>query len=586
MSNMSQRYTQQVAKLKQSAQRFSEHYPALTEHLIRDRSDPDVAMVMQGLAYISAELEQQIEHQFPAALQALSQVLVPSLMQPIPSASVMCYTPKSILKSPFVVPKGTYFDSNPLLSDSDSRAKPMRFKSTQDIEVLPIVIANVSQQTVTPAQSQQPPSQHLIIDLDCSSAELSTYDFSTLPFYIHRPYSDATQWFKLLSQQLTRMTITDDTGETVIPIANLRTAGFNNDNSVFANTEYGSCHDLLQEYFLFSERLFFFDLDLSAWQKRRGRRAQLRFEFDNYGRQLPDLNKQHVHLFCTPVINRFSHYAEPVQMADFSGEYPIFARLRDVGRERSLTIIDVLKVESIAEGRDDNIRYDNINSPHVVGGNAGYHYYRMQGVFGSEVEDIVALQVANTVALDDEQVLRVKVDCCHGDRGSQINPGDINQPATNTPEVISFTNITACSDYLEPIIADDLVWQLVSDHSAGVNSLTSALQLQEFMQHHLPIQLKGSAFYQSALHKIQGITDFSVSYIDHVNNGKVYRGRGYHLTLATDHFVNSGDSFVFAVLVRQLLLMSTAINSGLVFDYLDSFSGQTTAWPFTLGGSA
>ena len=64
MNDFAKRYQHQLSKLNASSERFSAFYPALTEHLLRDRTDPDVAMIMQGLAYISAELEQQIEHQF------------------------------------------------------------------------------------------------------------------------------------------------------------------------------------------------------------------------------------------------------------------------------------------------------------------------------------------------------------------------------------------------------------------------------------------------------------------------------------------------------------------------------------------
>ena len=44
MSDLSQRYIEQVQRLKQSAKQFTAHYPALTEYLLRDKADPDVEM--------------------------------------------------------------------------------------------------------------------------------------------------------------------------------------------------------------------------------------------------------------------------------------------------------------------------------------------------------------------------------------------------------------------------------------------------------------------------------------------------------------------------------------------------------------
>ncbi len=584
MSDLSQRYIEQLQRLKQSAKQFTAHYPALTEYLVRDKADPDVEMVLQGVAYISAELEQQINHQFPVALQALSQVLVPTLMQAIPSASMMMYKPKNTLTTPFIVPKGTYFDSKDVLHGSEQRPKPMRFQSIDDVTVLPIAISDINSGTTGGVKGYRQ-KQQLTIHFDAKKADISSYEFSQLPLFIHRPFNESVHWFKLLTHELSEIIVKDDVGETRLPSSVFSVEGLGRQNSVFNNATDANPHSLLQEYYLMPERLFAFQLDLSAWVSRSGKKFTIDFLFNDVNEPLPILKSSHVELFCVPVINRFSHYAEPIQMSEFAGEYPITARLQDSGRERSLSIIDVLSVESIQDTRDHNLHYNNVNRPDSEDNPLGYHYYRNQGMFNQPIEDMVALQAADNIDLEKEQVLRVKVDCCHGTRGSRINPGDISVASSNTPELIEFKNLTSCSEYLAPIIADERVWQVISDQGAGVNGLHDTQQLQDYLRHHLPIQLKGSATYQTVMHKINGIKGWSMTYADHVQHGHVYRGRQCELLLSTDHFVNASDSYLFASVIRTLVLMSSPVNCGLSFILTDSFSAEQVSWPFTLGAS-
>ena len=95
MTSLNELYQQELDLLKQSAKTFSDEYPALTTNLVRDSTDPDVDMILKGVAYLTAQLRKEITDDFPVALQALSQVLTPSLMQPSPAATIMDFTPKA-----------------------------------------------------------------------------------------------------------------------------------------------------------------------------------------------------------------------------------------------------------------------------------------------------------------------------------------------------------------------------------------------------------------------------------------------------------------------------------------------------------
>ena len=141
--DLAELYQQELKLLKESSKVFSEEYPAITESLNRDILDPDVDMILQGVSYLTAQFKKELDEQFPVALQALSQALTPTLMQPIPAVSILSLAPKANLISPLTIKNGANFDSIPVKLDEDGQDKiSCRFSSAWQVEVLPVRLRN------------------------------------------------------------------------------------------------------------------------------------------------------------------------------------------------------------------------------------------------------------------------------------------------------------------------------------------------------------------------------------------------------------------------------------------------------------
>jgi len=118
MKTLQELYVEELALLKDSARTFSDDNPALTSSLVRDNVDPDVDMILQGVSYLTAQIRREISTEFPAALQAMSQVLTPTLMQPLPSMTVLDFQPKAGLLKPLAIAAGMDADSGPVANDA------------------------------------------------------------------------------------------------------------------------------------------------------------------------------------------------------------------------------------------------------------------------------------------------------------------------------------------------------------------------------------------------------------------------------------------------------------------------------------
>lgn len=594
MTNLVDLYQQELKLLKESAQVFSEEYPALTESLTRESSDPDVEMILQGVSYLTAQFKQQINDQFPVALQALSQALTPSLMQPIPATSILSMEPKANLLTPLNIAKGRGFDSTPVALNDSSEPIACRFTNAWPVEVMPISVADVS---LAPAQIESAGTRQRVLQLsikfDSSKNDLANYQFDKLRLYIDLPSSEASLWMLMLHQQLIDIEVTDNSGVNTLDKSRLSLTGFDISKSLFNHEGSASVHQVLQEYYMVPEKFQFAGIDLTQWQQRSGEQFELKLTFIPPNINLPELSSQQVKLYCTPVVNEFEHYADPTAMNGVQLEFPLSAKQRTASIEHDLPIIDVVQVESIKKDRERNRKYQNLVRPEPSLKNAaGFHFYRKPGLTAGQNANVqgsgstanwLSLQFAPGTRPTEPEVLRVKVKCCHGAVASKVEPGEINQATSSSPELVKFNNLTATTDYQSAVVATHAAWQVVSDQALSLQNINSVEQLKDLLSHHIPSQLAGKAKQKTLQHRIDSIEALTVTAKDNFANGVLQRGVLYQITINSGHFINEGESFLFAALLDQIFALQIPLNSFSQLAVTDSRTGSKKEWPIRLG---
>ncbi|ABM01896.1 hypothetical protein DUF879 [Psychromonas ingrahamii 37] len=582
-------YQQELKLLKESSQVFSKEYPAITESLNRDIVDPDVDMILQGVSYLTAQFKKELDDQFPVALQALSQVLTPTLMQPIPAVSILSLTPKANLISPLMVKKGTGFDSSPAKLDEEGHERiACRFSSAWEVEVLPVRVATLVMQQVEKTINQvQQKVVELNVGFTSEKNDLANYSFDKLRFYINQPASDACIWLQMFAQKLQSIKVTSSAGVADISVKNLQLTGYGAEHNIFDAGNSSNQHSLLQEYYTVPEKLQFFEINLQQWQQRSGDQFSIVFEFTSPTWSLPEFKTDHLKLYCTPVINEFEHFAEPMAMNGIQLEFPLTAQQRNLSTEFVLPIVDVLTVESIKREREKNNRYQNIIIPSNTNSKTGgFYYFRKHGVHDGDVANWLALEFEAGSRPESREVLRVKVKCCHGELAAKLPPNEINVPTSSSPELVSFTNLTTSSDYLPAQIISNEAWQVVSDQALSLQNIEKADQLKQLLRHHLPAQLKNTAKYKTLAHRIAAINDIKITAKDHFEKGLLVRGVEYSVHINSDHFINQGEIFLFSALLNQLLALQVPINSFSQLIVTESRTEESQRWAINFGGIA
>src|ERR1700686_3487567 len=89
-------YNRELALLYEQAGEFAEQYPGIAERLgglVRDRSDPMIAGLLEGSAFLAARVQLKLQHEFPEFTANLLEQLVPNYLAPTPSMMLVKVNP-------------------------------------------------------------------------------------------------------------------------------------------------------------------------------------------------------------------------------------------------------------------------------------------------------------------------------------------------------------------------------------------------------------------------------------------------------------------------------------------------------------
>lgn len=131
-------YQDELAYLKELGAEFSKAHPALAPMLTGPTADPDVERLLEGVAFLTALLRQKLDDEFPELINELMQLIWPHYLRPIPSTTIVAFTPKPTLKQSQIIPSGIQIASIPVEGTS------CLFKTAYDLEIHPLNLLDAS----------------------------------------------------------------------------------------------------------------------------------------------------------------------------------------------------------------------------------------------------------------------------------------------------------------------------------------------------------------------------------------------------------------------------------------------------------
>ncbi len=557
-------YQNELSYLRELGKEFAAAYPAIGPMLADRGGDPDVERLLEGVAFLTGKIRQKIDDELPEVIHSVAALLFPHYVRQIPATSIVEFTPlANVVREKLVVARGSEVGSIPVDGVS------CRFRTTQDIELLPMAIEDVRVDTGSTL------AQTLRIELRLTSgANLAALNISALRLYIHgerRLQDDTRLW---LGDHVAGLAIAavdaagKDTVVSVPPKQNLVLVGFADAEALipYPETVYPGFR-LLQEYFTLPQKFAFFDVkgfDTLPKDKINDRFA-IHIQFRDSLPPNVRLTKENFKLFCSPVVNLFSHPTDPIKPDVTKQEY---LTRPSGGQPSGYEIYSIDQVVGVARRTSQRVpippflSFQHEIEPEAAEQAVFYQHHIRPAAVGDGVDVYLSIGSPQDIAiLPDFDVISIDATCTNRRLPSQLKIGDLRVSTASSPAVASFANVTGVTPPLPPPIGRELQWRVLSHMAMTYRSISELEVLKATVDiYNFQALIDRQAARANQL-RVAAIKSIEVRATDRLYRGAPIRGIAAKLELDEAGFSSEGDMYLFAHVLNEMFASYVALNS-------------------------
>jgi type VI secretion system protein ImpG len=556
-------FREELAFLKEQGKEFSNIHPQLSRFLHGNTADPDVERLLEGFAFLTARLREKVEDEFPELTHSIINMLWPNYLRPIPSMSVVAFSPDKSVSAKQAILKNTQLDSK-LVKDHTCH-----FRTCRDVELYPLHCNSVQAE-----HSRETTVVKLSLSLT-SSMTASDINLDTLRFFLGGDKYSSQTLYLWLHHNLKKITVDIQGVEFSLPIDAFSEVGFDSAHSMlpYPKNVYDG-YRILQEYMSFPEAFLFFDVKGIGKGLPQSVIDDFNLNF-HFSKTLPGdvrIQLDSFQLYCSPVINLFEHDADPVDLSGHRTEYRILPSSREP------THYEIFSVDSVvgwqdkqSEGkriRGEKRKYEPFESfqhevERVRHRKALYYRTRIKESIRSDGFDsfISFIRGDESLSIAVDEVVSIKMTCTNRLLPIELGVGDICVPTDTSPPFASFRNITIPSQSLRPAIDGSLLWTLISNLSLNYLSLLSKEALSCVLKAYDFRSLVDRQAERVAQMRLDGIEKIESKPVDKILRGLPIRGLQSTLFLNQNGFASEGDLYLFGTILSHFLALYASINS-------------------------
>lgn len=584
-------YQSELTALRQLGRRFAERSPALAPFLGQAGRDPDVERLLEGFAFLTGRLRQKLDDELPELSHSLMQLLWPNYMQPLPAFSILQFDPLKRAGPALRVERDTPVDSLPV------DGVQCRFRTCYPTDVQALDLVDLT-------YSVKGDGALLSLRLELSGeGHLGELDLSRLRLHFAgERYISQTLYLSLLRNlESIELVPLDGDGKPIpgvngMPMAfrmpgdRIQPVGFAEDEALIPyplNTFRG--YRYLQEYFAFQDKFLFVDVEglellaaLAEDTLKQIRGLELRFDIRKGGVQRLRPTLDNVKLHCTPIVNLFKHDATPIRLEGKQDEYLLMPALYAMGNCGVFSIESVIGWKPGGLGYEAYVPFESFeHDPSFDVPNRRPHYSIRQrsSSLHDGLDTYLSFGIRHTEA---SETLSIEMMCTNQNLPRRLKLGDICIACEQTPEFLTFRNITPATPSYAPPLNRDFLWKLISNMSlnylslADVNALKVILETYDLPRYYDPHAEKVSK------RLLGGLKSIRHQHVDRLHRGLPVRGLRTELTIDPQGYIGEGDVFVFASVLNEFFALYASLNSYHELR-VKSTQGEVYQWPPRMG---
>ncbi|TVO35869.1 type VI secretion system baseplate subunit TssF [Vibrio algivorus] len=580
-------FREELTFLKEQGKNFTQIYPQLARFLNGNNTDPDVERLLEGFAFLTARLREKVEDDFPEFTHSIINMLWPNYLRPVPSMSIVRFSPENNLTDGQTIASGTTLNSR------EVHGTACQFRTCREFKIYPMVIESVQAQHTRKAS---------VIDIEFQlqgTMTLGDINLTDLRFFLGGDHYSSQMLYLWLNHYIESLTI--DVEGVIFPLSlkALHMVGFGDDDGLlpYPKNAYAG-YRILQEYLSFQDSFYFFDLQEldKALPKSITGKFTLKIAFS---KTLPTdvrVTKEHLQLYCSPVVNLFEHDADPIELTGKSAEYKLIPSSQFSSHYEVFSVDAVYgwleKDGDIQSGRARGQRreysaFESFQHEIERANNRSANYYRVR-VRDSLRKDgfdhcLSFVRGDELQAITQNEIVSVKLTCTNRLLPSELNIGEIDQPADSSPAFASFQNITIPTQTLRPVLDGSLLWTLISNLSLNYLSLLSKDALSGIFRAYDFKALVDRQAEMVGQRRLDGIENIKSNPVDKIIYGRSVRGLESTLYLGQDAFASEGELYLFGTVLSRFFALYASINSFHQLTVINTKNNEKYTWDLQIG---
>ena len=599
-------YNRELGHLRKQSQRFARMFPKIAGRLQlgpEGSEDPHVERLLQGFAYLSAGVRQQLDDGDEQLASRLLSVLSPNSLRPRPSCGLVQLDldpGQTDLPNGLTIPRGQGIDSDAIAGE------PCRFRMVYDTTLWPVKVTSAR---LMAAPFAAPPSRRastaaavlkITLTPPSKATQLAKLNLRTLRMYLDGSSAVVAKLYETIFRQCLAVgfAISADDATPVEGSASLlRPVGFEVEETLTpVHPLCNAADQLVSDYFTFPQKFHFIDIDIPAAALARCRQS---LDVLIYLRRTQDSLEANVsadtfRLGCTPVVNLFSQHAEPIRVHPGTAEYRVVPDLR-----RPLSM-EVFAIDSASlthkNGTEEQLQplYGlpaTQESESTVCWlerrvNAAELETRPEAPVDRGTELLVSLvDRSETNRMPEGAILQLETVCLNRDLPRRLPYGG-GQPKLQLSQGSAAVRAVRCllafTPTQRPALNPELMWQLVSRLGVHHLPISGGERGAEVLRRRIELHSIGTKPEEELA--IRGIQRIVSRRITATTRGALARGLELELLLDPDCYGDAGP-FLFASMLDRYLSRSVTVNS-----FTRLVVGTTTDtevyhhWPHRIGG--
>lgn len=566
-------YQQELSALKELGVEYSRAHPALAPMLSGPSSDPDVERLLEGVAFLTGQIREKLDDEFPEIIHELIQLIWPHYLRPVPSCSIITFTPKPALKQSLTVKAGVQVASIPV------EGTVCLFRTCYETELHPLELNEV--EFIEPSGR----ARGIKTSLELRGMKLSAWKPKRLRFHLAGDYAEAAANYLLFFRDVARVVVKAGDGRVVQVLGAdaIRPVGFRAGESVIPYPSHSfQAYRILQEYFTFPRKFLFFDLEGLDGSGYAGDDStfEILFELKPGGRMRPVIGKQSLKLFATPVINLFPFEADPIRADHRRSEYLVRPASANTSHYQVYSVEDVV---GHVQGTAQQKRYKHYNCFEKNGSGRTYQLSLKKSPVRPGADSYLQISYPEREGLPATEILSLKLTCTNGDLPENLRVGDISQATSSSPEFAEFSNIVQPTMGVYPPFGRNLLWRLLAHMNLNYVSLNSAENLQALLDIYLFPETRDRPGLLANRKRIDGVEEVKAKPSNRLVSSLILRGQDISVKARSDHFAGEGDFYLFGCILDEFFGLYASLNAYSRFILTDSFKGETYRWPARMG---